>query len=79
MLLPFQLTAFCISLIESPILLALLVDALRMKCVVNIIMTIPAIVISSYTYLAMDFELMGLMGSPMIKIILVNFIKILSH
>ena len=42
MLLLFQPTSFCIYVIEIPIFLALLVDALRTKFVENIVMSNPA-------------------------------------
>ena len=42
MLLPFQPTSFCIYVIEIPIFLALLVDALRTEFVENIVMSNPA-------------------------------------
>ena len=59
---PFQPAAFCISLIESPMLLALLVDALQMECVVNTVMSIPAIARKSFIYLVINCELIGLNG-----------------
>lgn len=62
MLLPFQPGAFCISLIETPIFLALLVNALWTECVVNTAMSIPAIARKSIIYLAMDCELIALNG-----------------
>ena len=48
MLLPFQPAVFCISLIESPILLAFLVDALRMENVINTVISVPAIARKSF-------------------------------
>ena len=42
MLLPFQPTSFCIYVIEIPIFLALLVDALHTEFVENIVMSNPA-------------------------------------
>ena len=62
MLLPFQPATFCISLIESPILFALLVDALRTECIVNTVMSVPTIARKSLIDLAIDCELIGLDG-----------------
>ena len=67
-LLLFQPAAFCISLIESPILLALLVDALRTECVVNTVMSIPVIARKSFIHIAMDCEFTGLNGQAYDKI-----------
>ena len=51
LLLPFQPGAFWTSSIESSIMLALLVDALRTECVANIGISFPAIARKSFMYL----------------------------
>ena len=51
LLLPFQPGAFRTSSIESSIMLALLVDALRTECVANIGISIPVIARKSFIYL----------------------------
>ena len=62
MVLHFQPAAFCISLIEIPMLFALLVDTLRTEFDLNTVFSIPAIARKNFIYLAIDCELIGLNG-----------------
>ena len=59
---------FCISLTESRILLALIVNALRTEWVVNTVISIPAIARNGFIYLAIDCELIGVNGKEYDKI-----------
>ena len=52
----------CFLYILKTLLLALLVDALRTECVVNTVMSIPAIARKRFMYFAIDCELIGLNG-----------------
>ena len=62
------LTLFSVSMIDQPILFAVDIEALRVECAVNIVMSIPHMPKESFTYRAIVCELTALCGYAYDKI-----------
>ena len=60
--------AFLMSLIDKPMLFAVDVEALRIECAVNIVMSIPHMPKKSFTYQVIVCDLIGLCGYAYDKI-----------